>query len=279
MGNFPPSAGPSGTASIETTSASFWKSADEHALPTSWRPGSPAARRTCYQTIDGRKPYASIGELHHLRTTASTLQDLVSYNEKHNEANGEDNRDGAQRTTVSWNCGVEGETDDTEILALRERQKRNILTTLFASQGLPMLLAGDEFGRTQNGNNNAYCQDNPIGWVDWSRLAGPDEAQKPGDALYAFTQRLARLRHDYPILRRERFLTGHYNEELDVKDVTWLRPDGKEMQDADWTDGNAHSLAVLLDDAARSRPASRSAAATRRCCSASTPTTTWSASS
>ena len=114
-----------------------------------------------------------------------------------------------------------------------------------------MLLAGDEFGRTQHGNNNAYCQDGPISWVDWSLLGDPNDAPTPGNKLYAFTQKLAKLRHDYPILRRERFLTGHYSEELDVKDVSWLRPDGKEMQDGDWSDGNALTLAVLLDGRAQ----------------------------
>ncbi len=172
-----------------------------------------------------------------------TLNDLVSYNHKHNAANGEDNRDGHSHNR-SWNCGVEGPTDDPAILALRERQKRNILTTLFVSQGLPLLLAGDEFGRTQNGNNNAYCQDNEISWVNW-------DIDESGRKLLAFTRKLAKLRQDHPILRRERFLTGHYNEELDVKDVTWLRSDGTEMRDDDWGVGHALSLGVLLDGRAQ----------------------------
>ena len=189
----------------------------------------------------GRKPWASVNFV--TAHDGFTLNDLVSYNEKHNDANGEENRDGSSDNR-SWNCGVEGPTNDSEITTLRERQKRNILATLFFSQGLPMLLAGDEFGRTQNGNNNAYCQDNDISWVQWDL----DDA---GHALYAFTQKLAKLRHKYPILRRERFLTGHYNEKLDVKDVTWLKPDGTEMDDGGWSDGNALSLGVLLDGRAQ----------------------------
>ena len=172
-----------------------------------------------------------------------TLNDLVSYNDKQNAANGEGNRDGHSHNR-SWNCGAEGPTDDPEIRTLRERQKRNILTTLFVSQGLPMLLAGDEFGRTQHGNNNAYCQDNAISWVDWN-------IDDDGRKLMAFVQKLARLRQEYPILRRERFLTGHYNEELDVNDVRWLRADGAEMNQHDWGDGHALSLGVILDGRAQ----------------------------
>ena len=217
----------------------------QHELPNLAKRLTASAENFNYR---GRKTWASVNFV--TAHDGFTLNDLVSYNDKHNAENGENDRDGHSHNR-SWNCGAEGPTDDPEILALRERQKRNILTTLFASQGLPMLLAGDEFGRTQNGNNNAYCQDNKIGWVDWSLLAEPDQPPLPGNKLYEFTQKLARLRHDYPILRRERFLTGHYNQELDVKDVTWLRPDGKEMQDDDWSDGNALSLAVLLDGRAQ----------------------------
>ena len=218
----------------------------KHELPNLAKRLTASAENFNYR---GRKTWASVNFV--TAHDGFTLNDLVSYNDKHNLANGENDRDGHSHNR-SWNCGVEGPTDDPEILELRERQKRNILTTLFASQGLPMLLAGDEFGRTQDGNNNAYCQDNPLGWVDWSLLQDdPAAPPKPGDKLYAFVQRLAKLRHDYPILRRERFLTGHYNEELGIKDVTWLRPDGKEVQDADWSDGNALSLGVLLDGRAQ----------------------------
>ncbi len=189
----------------------------------------------------GRKAWASVNFV--TAHDGFTLNDLVSYNEKHNDANGEEGRDGSSDNR-SWNCGAEGATDDPEVKALRERQKRNILATLFFSQGLPMLLAGDEFGRTQSGNNNAYCQDNEISWVNWDL----DEA---GHALYAFVQKLTRLRQDYPILRRERFLSGHYNEELDVKDVTWLKPNGDEIDDGGWSDTNALSMGVLLDGRAQ----------------------------
>jgi isoamylase len=189
----------------------------------------------------GRKPWASVNFV--TAHDGFTLNDLVSYNEKHNETNGEDNRDGSTNN-CSWNCGEEGPTDDPSINSLRERQKRNILATLFLSQGLPMLLAGDEFGRTQNGNNNAYCQDNEISWVNW-------DIGKAGEELYSFVRKLVRLRQNYPILRRERFLTGHYNAELDVKDVTWLKADGSEMDDEDWGDANAMSMGVLLDGRAQ----------------------------
>ncbi len=189
----------------------------------------------------GRKPWASVNFI--TAHDGFTLNDLVCYNDKHNDANGENNRDGHSHNR-SWNCGAEGPTDDPEILELRERQKRNILTTLFVSQGLPLMLAGDEFGRTQHGNNNAYCQDNEISWVDWNI----DEA---GRKLMAFTRKLSHLRQHYAILRRERFLTGHYNEELDVKDVTWLRADGEEMRQDDWDTGHALSLGVLLDGRAQ----------------------------
>ena len=212
---------------------SFWKG-EGHELPNLAKRLTASAENFNHR---GRKAWASVNFV--TAHDGFTLNDLVSYNEKHNEANGEGNRDGSSDNR-SWNCGAEGLTNDPAIVELRERQKRNILSTLFFSQGLPMLLAGDEFGRTQGGNNNAYCQDSPIGWVDWA-------ISEDGHKLYTFVQKLARLRHEYPILRRERFLTGSYNEELDVKDVTWLRPDGSEMHDADWLDGNALSLGVLLD--------------------------------
>jgi isoamylase len=155
-----------------------------------------------------------------------TLHDLVSYNTKHNEANGEDNRDGAD-DNYSWNHGVEGETEDEGIIALRERQKRNLLSSLFFSQGVPMLLAGDEMGRTQGGNNNAYCQDNEISWVDW-RL---DDRKK---VLLEFTRRLIALRQDLPVLQRHRFCAGDFVWDSRSRDLIWLRPDGSEMGARDW---------------------------------------------
>src|SRR5260370_29310691 len=200
----------------------------------------------------GRKPYASVNFI--TAHEGFPLNDLVSYNDKHNEANREDNRDG-NSNNLSWNSGVEGLTQDGEIIKLRERQKRNMLATLFFSQGTPMLLAGDEFGRTQKGNNNAYCQDNEISWVDWEGIRGE------GQSLIAFTRKLIRLRHSLPILRRGRFLSGEYNPALEVKDVTWMNASGKEMQRSDWDDGKTHSSAIRIDGrpppSCINRPASR----------------------
>lgn len=172
-----------------------------------------------------------------------TLNDLVTYNEKHNEANGEDNKDGTSDNR-SWNCGAEGPTDDAAINELRGRQMRNMLATLILSQGTPMLLAGDEFGRTQEGNNNAYCQDNKISWLDW-------DIKEKGQALIRFTQKLTRLRHQYPILRRTRFLTGEYNEELGVKDVSWINANGAEMQIENWGDASMKCFGMLMDGRAQ----------------------------
>ena len=185
----------------------------------------------------GRKPWASVNFV--TAHDGFTLNDLVAYDNKHNEANGEDNRDG-HSDNRSANYGVEGPTDNADIVALRERQKRNILGTLLLSQGTPMILAGDEFGRTQGGNNNAYCQDNEISWVDWQH---DDNAR----ALTEFVQRLAMLRNRYPVLRRSRFLTEQWSEELGVKDSTWLTPGGEEMEPKLWQDGAAKCVGVLLD--------------------------------
>jgi isoamylase len=172
----------------------------------------------------GRKPWCSVNFV--TAHDGFTLNDLVSYNEKHNEANKEDNKDGSSKNS-SWNCGVEGPTRDRQVCKLRERQMRNILATLLLSQGTPMLLAGDEFARTQQGNNNAYCQDDEISWVNWT-------VATKGRALIDFVQQLTKIRHEYPILRRNRFLTGIYNEELGIKDVTWIHPSGEEMQEESW---------------------------------------------
>jgi glycogen operon protein len=189
----------------------------------------------------GRRPWACVNFV--TAHDGFTLNDLVSYNDKHNEANGEDNRDGSSNNR-SWNCGAEGPTEDPGINALRERQIRNFLATLLLSQGTPMLLAGDEFGRTQHGNNNAYCQDNEISWLDWNR----DER---GASLVRFTQKLTALRHQYPILRRNRFLTGAQDEELEVKDLTWINASGNEMRQEDWEDANMHCFGMLIDGRAR----------------------------
>jgi isoamylase len=189
----------------------------------------------------GRKPWASLNFV--TAHDGFTLNDLVSYNEKHNEANGENNQDGTSNNR-SWDCGAEGPSDDPGIVALRRKQMRNILATLMLSQGLPMMVAGDEFARTQKGNNNAYCQDNEISWVDWSL------AQKNAD-LAQFVQNVIAIRNRYPVLRRNRFLTGGYNEELGVKDVTWLQSTGAEMTDEQWKDSNLHSIAMLIDGRAQ----------------------------
>ncbi len=189
----------------------------------------------------GRKPWASVNFI--TAHDGFTLNDLVSYNDKHNEANGEDNRDG-HSDNRSWDHGAEGPTDDPEIVELRERQKRNMLATLLLSQGTPMVLAGDEFGRTQQGNNNAYCQDNEISWVDW-------EHDEPGQALIRFTEKLTRLRRQYAVLRQSRFLSAQWNEELGIKDSTWLTPDGDEMTEEHWHDPRAKCLGLLLDGRAQ----------------------------
>ena len=172
-----------------------------------------------------------------------TLNDLVTYNDKHNEANGEDNKDGSGDNR-SWNCGVEGPTDDAAINALRERQMRNMLATLLLSQGTPMLLAGDEFGRTQGGNNNAYCQDDAISWLNW-------DLKDKGKSLIAYVQKLCSLRKQYPILRRNRFLTGAYDAELEIKDLTWINASGEEMSAEAWGDANMKCFGMLMDGRAR----------------------------
>ena len=184
----------------------------------------------------GKRPHASINFI--TAHDGFTLHDLVSYNDKHNEANGEDNRDGHSHN-VSWNCGVEGPTDDPGIIALRERQKRNLLATLLLSQGLPMLLAGDERGHTQQGNNNVYCQDNDLGWLDWTST--PER-----EALTTFVQSVIALRRAHPSFRRRNFFEGKPMEGGTVKDVCWLKPDGTEMTQDDWNDGNARCLAKLI---------------------------------
>jgi glycogen operon protein len=172
-----------------------------------------------------------------------TLNDLVTYNERHNEANGERNRDGA-RNNRSWNCGEEGPSDDPGVNALRERQIRNMMATLLLAQGTPMILAGDEFGRTQGGNNNAYCQDNETSWLNW-------ELKDKGQSLTRFIRRLTKMRHDYPVLRRSRFLIGSRDEELDVCDVDWINANGGMMQEEDWEDGDMRCFGMIVDGRAR----------------------------
>ncbi|HEV2845136.1 MAG TPA: glycogen debranching protein GlgX [Thermoanaerobaculia bacterium] len=183
----------------------------------------------------GRRPYASINFV--TAHDGFTLRDLVSYNEKHNEANGEDNRDGESHTR-SWNCGAEGPTDDPQVNALRARQQRNFLVTLFLSQGIPMLLGGDEIGRTQGGNNNAYCQDNEVSWFDWDNV---------DQDLLEFTTRLIACRREHPVFRRRRWFLGARIHGEGVRDIGWFRPDGELMAHEDWHKGFARSLGVFLN--------------------------------
>ena len=190
----------------------------------------------------GRRPYAGVNFI--TAHDGFTLNDLVSYNERHNEANGENNKDGSS-SNRSWNCGAEGPTEDAGIQHLRQRQMRNLLATLLLSQGTPMLLAGDEFARTQGGNNNAYCQDNEISWTDWN--IGP-----PGHALIAFVQQLTAMRKRFPILRRNRFLSGGVvNERIGIKEITWIHTSGSEMSAEQWNDGKVLCFGMLLDGRAQ----------------------------
>lgn len=184
----------------------------------------------------GRRPYASINFV--TAHDGFTLHDLVSYSSKHNEANGEDNRDG-NNNNLSWNCGIEGPTDDATINALRAQQKRNFIATLLLSQGVPMLLAGDELGRTQGGNNNAYCQDSELSWTNWEKGAFDE-------ALLEFTRQVITIRREHPVFHRRNFFQGRAIKGANVKDILWLRPDGREMTDEEWRQDSARCLGVLL---------------------------------
>jgi isoamylase len=212
---------------------SFWKGDEGKISEVAYRlTGSP----DLYQHT-GKRPYASINFI--TAHDGFTLTDLVSYNEKHNEANGEKNHDG-DNNNHSWNHGVEGPSDDPEISALRERQRRNFLTTLFISQGVPMLLGGDEFGRTQHGNNNAYCQDNEVSWFNWEKR---DEQQ---NVFFEFTRRLIQLRHQHPVFRRPKFFQGRRIRGSEIKDVMWFNPGGNEMSEEDWSLPFARCLGMML---------------------------------
>lgn len=196
----------------------------------------------------GRRPSASINFV--TCHDGFTLADLVSYNEKHNEANGEDNLDGESHNR-SWNCGVEGPTDDPEILALRGRQMRNILATLMVSQGTPMIAHGDEFGRTQHGNNNVYCQDSELSWMDWSL------AEKNADLL-AFTRKVTQFRKNHPVFRRRRFFEGRpMRRDDELRDIAWLTASGREMTQEDWDRGFDKCVAVFLNGNAIREPDAR----------------------
>ncbi|MFI5527881.1 glycogen debranching protein GlgX [Kitasatospora sp. NPDC051853] len=196
---------------------------------------------------DGRRPIASINFV--TCHDGFTLRDLVSYNEKHNQANGEDNRDG-ESFNRSWNCGAEGPSEDAEVETLRARQQRNFIATLFLSQGVPMLSHGDEFGRTQLGNNNAYCQDNELSWVHWPKGPGPEAS------LLEFTQGMIWLRRDHPVFRRRRFFHGRpvSGTHDDLTDIAWFTPAGDEMTQEDWSTCYAKSLSVFLNGHAISEP-------------------------
>ena len=195
----------------------------------------------------GRKPIASINFV--TAHDGFTMRDLVSYNEKHNEANGEDGNDGESHNR-SWNCGAEGETDDPEINALRARQQRNFLLTLMLSQGVPMVLHGDELGRSQGGNNNVYCQDNEISWVDWDLEPWQEE-------LLAFTRRAVALRREHPVFRRRRFFAGVSRDEGTPADIAWFAPDGRTMGPDDWANHEARSMLVFLNGEAIPEPDQR----------------------
>jgi glycogen operon protein len=185
---------------------------------------------------NGRRPSASLNFI--TAHDGFTLRDLVSYIHKHNQANGEKNRDGTN-DNQSWNCGAEGPTDDAAINALRAQQQRNFLATLLFSQGVPMLLAGDEFGRTQHGNNNAYCQDSPLTWLDWTLSA---EQRK----LFDFVREVFRLRKTEPVFRRRHFFQGRPIHGPEIKDLYWLKPDGTEMSDTDWNQAHARCICMVL---------------------------------
>lgn len=209
----------------------YWRGADSMLGEFAQRfTGSP----DLYQDND-RHPTASINFI--TAHDGFTLNDLVSYNEKHNEANGEDNNDGESHNR-SWNCGEEGVTENEEVLKLRQQQKRNFLTTLFLSQGVPMLLAGDEFGRTQQGNNNAYCQDNEISWVNW---------EAADNDLLEFAQQLIKLRKEHQVFCRRRWFQGQPIKGVGVEDIGWFQPDGTELTEEHWNTGFAKSLGVYLN--------------------------------
>ncbi|MGW7463270.1 glycogen debranching protein GlgX [Streptomyces xantholiticus] len=211
-----------------------WNDRYRDAVRDFWRGALPDVRDLGYRLTGssdlyawgGRRPYASINFIS--AHDGFTLRDLVSYERKHNEANGEGNRDGTNDNR-SWNCGTEGETDDPDINALRRRQLRNLLTTLLLSTGVPMLVAGDEMGRTQRGSNNAYCQDNEVSWLDWSLLDEPGPAE-----LLELTRRLLTLRHSHPVLRRRAFFSGRPQAADGLRDLAWFTPHGREMTEGDW---------------------------------------------
>jgi glycogen operon protein len=242
VGNFPP-LWSEWNGKYRDTVRDYWRGEEQTLAEFGYR---LTGSSDLYQT-GGRLPHASINFI--TAHDGFTLTDLVSYNDKHNQANGEDNQDGESHNR-SWNSGVEGPTDDLAVVALRERQKRNFLTTLFLSQGVPMVLAGDEIGRTQRGNNNAYNQDNEISWVDW-------QLAKENWPLFEFAARVSRLRRDHPVFRRRRFFEGRPLHGSDVSDLAWFKPDGQVMSHEDWNEGFAKSITVFLNGDAIPSPDQR----------------------
>ena len=216
------------------TMRDFWRGQESGLGEFAYRfTGSP----DLYFQMNGRRPNASINFI--TAHDGFTLNDLVSYNEKHNEANGENSQDGESHNR-SWNCGAEGETDDPEVLRLREQQRRNMLTTLILSQGIPMLLGGDEMGRTQKGNNNGYCQDSEISWFDWNLVEGNED-------LLNFTRELIYFRRQHPVFRRRKWFQGQAFHGQGISDIAWFNTDGTEMTDEQWDVGYAKSIGVFLD--------------------------------
>jgi isoamylase len=221
----------------------FWRGEDSRLADFAYRfTGSS----DLYQS-NGRNPSASINFI--TAHDGFTLRDLVSYNEKYNQENGEDNRDGESHNR-SWNCGAEGETDDPEVLKLRQRQQRNFLLTLMLSQGVPMLLSGDEMGRSQNGNNNAYCQDNEISWLSWHL---PSEHQD----LLDFTRQLIDFRRKHPIFQRRKWFQGRAIYGSSVHDIAWFNPDGGEMTDHQWDSDFAKAVGIFLNGEGIMTPSER----------------------
>jgi isoamylase len=236
LGNFPPGWA-EWNAQYRDTVRRFWKGDQGVAAALA----SKLAGSSDIFGHDGRRPWASTNFI--TAHDGFTLADLVSYNAKHNEANGEANRDG-YNDNLSWNCGVEGPTNDPEIAALRNRQKRNLLATLLLSLGVPMLLAGDEIGRTQQGNNNAYCHDSELSWLDWQHIGSEDEQ------LRDFVRFLVNLRRRHHVFSRPRFFRGETVSKAGLKDIIWLAPSGREATIEDWRDPAAVSLGYLLSGAA-----------------------------
>jgi isoamylase len=231
VGNFPP-LWAEWNGKFRDTIRRFWKGDESQVAELAYR---LTGSSDLYQT-EGRSPHASINFV--TCHDGFTLNDLVSYNQKHNEANGEDNRDGTDYN-LSWNCGVEGPSNDPKILELRERQKRNFIATLFIAEGVPMLCAGDETSRTQKGNNNAYCQDNEISWVDWTL----DERKR---SLLEFTRTCVYLMKSHPVLRRRKFFQGK-NLFGSFKDIIWLHPEGVEMTEESWRQSHIHTIGMVLN--------------------------------